>query len=556
MKKVVNITTGGIVFTIEEDAYVELSKYLESIRGHFSDLEERNEIVNDIELGIAEKLNRHKKGKVITTADITAIVAEMGTIADFQEVGIGSNEKQTENETNEKSHKRLYRNIDDQVIGGVASGLAAYFNVDPVLVRVLFVLSIFLNGFGLLAYLVLWITMPAAESVAQKLEMKGNPVTLYQFEKVQKSKTVADTSPSNSVFKKIIKIPFTLLKGFMNGVRAILGGVAPVLRFVLGGALLIGSVVAMIAITVGVNIAHVSFNSDVLNVPLHTFLTGVQYVIGLVSVYLLFLIPATIGAIGAWSILKRENKFKTLLVSIFAVIWLGAIFGVGYVASNLVPKYQEYRANIAEVTEIHELEEFKGVAVYSGDNVSVKKGEQYSVLFKGKEDVVALRTYEVHNGILTINNKNEDKICIDCFAGVDVVITIPELISIEAAHSTDIITDEFITDSFAAKFIHSSTGEINIKAEQATLDISHSSDVVVTGNVKELVAQIKYSSTLDTKSLINSKSSLTLNHSSDAMVGETETLYVSAQASSDVQYMGEPELTSDVSESSEVRPLF
>ena len=73
----------------------------------------------------------------------------------------------------QRLRRRLYRDADSRVLGGVCSGMGAYFNIDVVIFRILFVLSVFMGGAGVLIYIILWIVVPKAKTTAQKLEMKG-----------------------------------------------------------------------------------------------------------------------------------------------------------------------------------------------------------------------------------------------------------------------------------------------------------------------------------------------------------------------------------------------
>src|SRR5690606_18686633 len=143
MKKVINITLGNIVFALEEEAYNTLSQYLESIKNNLTNTDDGTEIISDIESAIAEKflVKKSNKKTAITKDDVAAVMVEMGSPADF---GNENNEAETqankENLTSANVTKRLYRDSDDVVIAGVSSGLARYFDIDPVLVRLGFII--------------------------------------------------------------------------------------------------------------------------------------------------------------------------------------------------------------------------------------------------------------------------------------------------------------------------------------------------------------------------------------------------------------------------------
>jgi len=558
MKKVVNITIGGIVFAIEEDAYTALAQYLDTIREYYRKEDEQGEIVADIELSIAEKLGDYtKKHKdVVSMNNIDAVIKEMGTVADFEEVTDGDGNEQTAstNTTGDKKPKKLYRNVDDQIIAGVASGLAAYFGIDAVFVRLLFVLSIFFSGIGILVYLVLWLVMPAAETVSQKFEMQGDPVTLQQFEKILKDK-MPKGEKERSAFNRALHLPFVILKGVLNFIKTIFKNLGPLARVVVGLALLLVSGGIALALTIFVTGMHFSVNSGLFMLPVREFLTGAQYLLGLSAVYLLFLVPGTIGVLAGWSIVKKANKFTGALVGVLAVLWIGALFSAGHVASSVVPQYQEYFASMPDVELVHELDDFEYIEVYSGDTVAIKYGEEYSITLAGKETSVQRRIFEVHGGVLEVNN--ERGVCIGCFdTSVDIVITTPTLSGIEASHATHISMDEFETDTFSAIFKHSSRGTLQVIARRAEITSSHSSEVVMEGEVDELEAFVRHSSELDTSDLVNKKTLIEAKYSSVADVGEVEVLNATARHSSTIRYDGDPELTEDSQHSSEIRKKF
>ena len=173
MKKVININFQGTIVPIEESSYELLQQYIESLRHYFANEEGRDEIINDIESRISELFQeRLKAGSTcITDEDVNAIIKNMGRPADFEEADKGDNESdKTADAGNAKKSenvfqgdwswkgKRLYRDENNKILGGVCSGIAAYFGIDPVIVRILFLVS----GIGVLAYIILWMFVPGS----------------------------------------------------------------------------------------------------------------------------------------------------------------------------------------------------------------------------------------------------------------------------------------------------------------------------------------------------------------------------------------------------------
>lgn len=170
MKKVININFQGRVIPIEETAYELLKQYIESLRIYFKNEEGRDEIINDIEGRIAELFSERLKSGVtcITDDDVNAVIASMGRPSDFEaedgEPVISSSSASAESAQSVTSasqagrRQRLYRNADDKILGGVCSGLANYLGIDPVIMRIVFVVFI---GVLFWVYILLWIIVPS-----------------------------------------------------------------------------------------------------------------------------------------------------------------------------------------------------------------------------------------------------------------------------------------------------------------------------------------------------------------------------------------------------------
>jgi len=147
MKKTVRINISGLIFNIDEDAYNKLQQYLNSITKKFLNTEEGNEIIADVEARIAE-LFQEKIGdrkEVVSLTDVEYIVEIMGKPEDFEEIS-DEEEILDDEPTGKKASRRIYRNPENRVLGGLASGIAAYFNVDPIIIRVIFVLLTLFYG--------------------------------------------------------------------------------------------------------------------------------------------------------------------------------------------------------------------------------------------------------------------------------------------------------------------------------------------------------------------------------------------------------------------------
>ncbi|WP_291856796.1 PspC domain-containing protein [Marinilabilia sp.] len=211
MKKVMTINIAGRSFYIDEDAYARLERYLKRLENWSKEKEEGQEILNDIEGRIRELLEEkiNPSTGVITLETVNEIVATMGEPEDFQEEDSSNSNHRAYDDftTTSAGHRRrrLFRDMEDKVFGGVCSGIAAYFNIDRVVVRVLFALLAFLSfGTALPIYLILWIAIPPALTSSQRLEMKGDDVTISNIEKNIKNEynDVKQRFQQSSAFKK------------------------------------------------------------------------------------------------------------------------------------------------------------------------------------------------------------------------------------------------------------------------------------------------------------------------------------------------------------------
>jgi phage shock protein PspC (stress-responsive transcriptional regulator) len=192
MKITVNINLGGYAFHLDEDAYQLLRRYLIRLGKEFSDEEGTAEIIADIENRMAEhfRMRLTKFKQVITLSDLEEVMAILGSPEAISGNGVtGSGSRRS-------STGRFYRDPDVRLLGGVCSGIAAYFGWDPLIIRILFVVMVFAGGFGLALYLVLWMVLPEANATSQKVEMRGDPVTIENIKKMARQQL-------DSVKKKI-----------------------------------------------------------------------------------------------------------------------------------------------------------------------------------------------------------------------------------------------------------------------------------------------------------------------------------------------------------------
>ncbi len=187
MNKTIIININGIVFHIEEDAYELLKNYMTDVKRHFMNSADSLEITTDIENRIAEMfselLSRENK-QVIIEQDVTLVIEQMGTVKDFENAD-EDNTNATSNyaHSNNTEGRRLFRDPDDHLVAGVCAGIANYFDVDAVWIRLAFALFTPIGGSGFILYIILWIVIPKAVSRADRMAMKGEKQNLQGFKR-------------------------------------------------------------------------------------------------------------------------------------------------------------------------------------------------------------------------------------------------------------------------------------------------------------------------------------------------------------------------------------
>lgn len=186
MNKVINININGQVFHIDEEAFEVLNRYLEALKRHFKTSEGGEEILADIESRIAEMLNERlgNRSEVVSMTNVREVIAAMGQPEDMEDPEAQPKSKNYNFEF--YAGKRMYRDTDNKILGGVCSGISNYLNIDPVWIRLLFVAVFFGFGTGLLIYIILWVILPPARTSAEKLEMRGERVNISNIEKTVK----------------------------------------------------------------------------------------------------------------------------------------------------------------------------------------------------------------------------------------------------------------------------------------------------------------------------------------------------------------------------------
>ena len=186
MKRVEAININGIVFSIDDNAFDKLGSYLDALGKYFEHEQGGREIIADIEARISELFAEREGGigQVITLTDVTKVIETLGTPEDIAGADVDMEFETPPRQTQApKPLRRLYRDPDQRYLGGVCSGIAAWLGVSSFSIRLVFIIITLFYGVSVAVYCLLWLIVPKAKTTAQKLEMRGEPVTISNIEK-------------------------------------------------------------------------------------------------------------------------------------------------------------------------------------------------------------------------------------------------------------------------------------------------------------------------------------------------------------------------------------
>ncbi|HYI78096.1 MAG TPA: PspC domain-containing protein [Chryseolinea sp.] len=474
MKKNISINISGIIFHIEEDGYENLRKYLDSINKYFASFEDSSEILADIESRVAEiflsKLNEGKQ--VITSDDVTSLIATMGSVSDFkaaeeqeftQTSGSGSSSgtsssSDTSTSKEQKtftSPRQLLRDERRKILGGVCSGMATYFNVDPIWIRLLFALTAFAYGItiiayivmwivvpgsteldepdtgkkmfrdperkviggvsggiaayfgidllvvrllfviftiffgvGFIIYIVLWIALPEAKSLTDRMEMQGEPVTLSNIESNIKKNLNVDPNKEETPLTKLLLLPFRLIGILITVLGKILVPILEVLRVVIGITVILFGLALMFTavITSGALVGLFSSTAfswpwvhyDELSMPLEVFANSLSGWLILAALIAAIVPTIFIMILGASIIARRFVINTTVGWSMFVLFFVSVA-----ILSVSIPKivYSFKETGIYKVEETYNLN--GKTAVFQINEVGMDDYDPVSLTLKG-----------------------------------------------------------------------------------------------------------------------------------------------------------------------------
>ncbi len=375
MKKTIHINLAGLVFKIEEDAYTRLDQYLEAVKVKLGGGDEAKEIIDDITLRIAEifKGAHRDSGSAITTTQVEEVIATLGTPEDYDLNDESDAPSAKSKEWQPPLRKRLFRDTDNQILAGVCSGLSNYFNIDPIVFRLLFIIGLF-YGISILPYIILWIALPKAITVQQRLSMMGGEQGQDSWVKRQSGR-VERTRTTNGALR--------------------------VVAVVVGIVLMVLSFVTLVGTTMALSISDLVFGTFISNgawIPELPELLLTQGQIGLaqLGLGLLIGIPLLFLFYLGMHLVFQFKRGGTPLAIAGLVLWLAGLGLVAYTSVDTVRAFSHTYTNI----------ETRKLDLPSSNTLYLKANSATLQLDKGKRignsDEIAIRLFE--GELITLGN--------------------------------------------------------------------------------------------------------------------------------------------------------
>jgi phage shock protein PspC (stress-responsive transcriptional regulator) len=353
MNKTVSVNISGFIFNIEEEAYITLKTYLDSIRKTFAGTEGCDEIMADIEARIAElfqeKTNERKQ--VVLPVDVADVISVMGEPELFREEEAAQEAPEANHQDKDRSerntNRRLFRDPDDVVLGGVAAGVSHYVKIDPVYIRLAFALFGLLSfGTAAILYIILWAVVPKASSTAEKLKMRGQDVTLENIrqrinEEMSKVSTNVKNAAGkgNNLFRSFAEKAFSNMGNGLSGLGRILVKLIALYMLFLGIVIFIGVIVTFFAANAISTIAtELSFNAID-----EVFLQDRDLLPLAVSALLMIILPPVIGLIagGLGLLLKRRQGLKGVGIFLLLICIAGVLLAFYIISTTAVAEFMQ-----------------------------------------------------------------------------------------------------------------------------------------------------------------------------------------------------------------------
>jgi phage shock protein PspC (stress-responsive transcriptional regulator) len=346
MNKTIIININGTVFHIEEDAYEILKNYVIDVKRHFMNSADSLEITTDIENRIAEMfsdiLTKENK-QVIIGEDVAFVIEQMGRVEDFENIYDDSAKDEANGYSYNTGTRKLFRDPDKHLIGGVCAGIANYFGIEAVWVRLAFVLTSFFAGSGVLLYIILWMVIPKAVTRTDRMAMNGEKLNLQGFKNNLEEEMSNVKNHLNNLHREAQPLAYKLrdfISDFFHHLGSFFGGAGKLLIKLFGIFILLIFFAMAISLVV-LLVSFIGFGAAQYN---HIFpFTIIEYEYAnriYISAFLTAFIPVVAIILVVISAVFSVRSISRSAVTTLLVIWLCALTVFIYYAARAANKFR------------------------------------------------------------------------------------------------------------------------------------------------------------------------------------------------------------------------
>lgn len=519
MKRTLTINLNGFVFNIDEDAYQTLNQYLEDLGRHFA-ADEKEEILKDIEARVAELFSEKLVNRnVVEMKDVQEVIEQLGQPSQFEdESGTQSEAQSAESQQpftagERRKSRKLYRDTANKKIGGVAAGVAAYMDWDPTIVRILFLLiMLFSLGWSVFIYILMWIFIPEANSVAQRLEMQGVEPT---------AENIGSYAATNET--PVASTPSPLAK--------ILKVIAIVLLSIIG--------IGLFASVMGVLIATIMLVFHLLPIAV-----GINEILLLTSIGVFLIVPAiAIVMFCVYLVGNRKPRHKWTAWVLLG-LWLASIVGMsvfGVNAYNHRDKWDseeiqngllkywddddaDYDADYDDQyysNEDRDNGDFHAIDAEEAITVRFVQGDSTSVEVKAPQSKIGKVRTDIRNGVLYIRNENQN---MKGNQRIIVCVTAPQLDKIKMSEACNFECE----------------GDVNF--QKLEVQVEEASRVRLAGKIDTLTVRAEEAAHADLEDVTADVATIRAEEASHVAMGTARELRIQTAEASAVTYKGKPQL--------------
>ncbi|HJV78720.1 MAG TPA: DUF2807 domain-containing protein [Paludibacter sp.] len=543
MKKTLTVNLNNIVFHIDDDAYEMLQTYLHEIADHFQSDDEKSEIMNDIEARIAElfseKLQRTKN--VVNLTDVKEIIEIMGKPSQYADEA--EEQKAPKTNKNQQKSRRFYRDPENAILGGIAGGLAAYFNIDVTWIRIILVLMVFLGvGFIIPIYIVVWFVAPAALTASQRLEMQGEDVNVESIKtEINNVKNYMESEnfkhSATTAGERILEVLRWFFKIVFGFVGAVLGIV---------GVVLVGALILLLFFLIFEPTVINGFAPDI--ITNWAVLSPEKMVLLIVS--LILVVGCPIFLLVYWAVRLVSGRHDTPRTASWAVLilWLAGLFMFYSVGANTLIHFHHHDGQAYAIAwnddkpfedEVRTCEPFNAVEISGNIELTLKQDSTQGVILSFTKEHLPKIITKVENGVLHIYS---EEIFLMQNRAIKVSISSNSIKSLVAKGACKIESQfPLVSPAFSLELLGASQANLDMKvAGLMKLDVKGASKVELKGSCNEFKATGMGASEIDANDFKAKQVEVYVAGASHANVFASESINAEAYGASEIDCKGSP----------------